>query len=308
MNRENISIDRKIDRGIARRKVVERLAVTVCVLALLVALLPLLDILYTAISIGGSKLRPDFFTQPAGGLPYFGSQGGILNGFLGTTILLFFGGLIAVPFGVMCGVYLAEFGDGRMGTLIRTLGDTLLGVPSVVWGLFGYLFFTSTISPVGLRWGNSVLAGGAILGLIMTPIVARVTELSVRDVPGAFREASLALGATRWTTMRRIGLRVARPGILTGVLLALTNAIGQTVALLLTNGYTYLMPQWPLRLTGQGNNVTDLGSAIYIYLSQPTPLLQPPAEAAVIVLLGLVLALSLLSRALTALGRRAYAG
>ena len=105
--------------------------------------------------------------------------------------------------------------------------------------------------------------------------------------------------------MRRIGLRVALPGIVTGVLLALTNAVGQTVALLLVNGFTSYMPHWPL--WGQGNNVTDIGSMIYIYIGQPTPLLQAPAEAAVVVLLALVLALSLLSRALTALGRRTYA-
>lgn len=292
-------------RGLTRRKLVERVAVAVCTLAVGVALLPLVHVVYTAVAIGGSKLSWTFFSQPAGGLPYIGTRGGVLNGLAGTAILLFIGGLVAVPFGVTAGIYLAEFGDGWLGGVIRTLGDTLLGVPSVVWGLFGYLVFTSPVAAIGLHWNLSALSGGAVLGLVMAPIVARVTELSLRDVPLAFREASLALGATRWATMRRIGLRVARPGIATGVLLALTNAIGQTVALLFTNGYTRYMPQWPL--WGQNGNVTDLGSLIYVYLNQPTPLLQPPAEAAVVVLLGLVLALSLLSRALGALGRRTYA-
>lgn len=291
--------------GVARRRLVERVAVCVCALALLVALLPLAHILYTAVAIGGGKLSWAFFSQPAAGSPYIGSEGGVLNGLLGTLILLFLGGLVAVPFGVVAGLYLADFGDGRLGFLVRTLGDTLLGVPSIIWGLFGFLLFNNLVSPVGTHWGFSALPGGAILGLIMAPIVARVTELSLRDVPLSYREASLALGATRWATMRRIGLRVARPGILAGVLLALTNAIGQTVAILLTNGYTPAMPHWPL--WGPNGNVTDLGSMIYTYLSQPSPTLKPPAEAAVVVLLALVLALSLLSRALTALGRRNYA-
>jgi phosphate transport system permease protein len=293
------------DDRLARRKAVERVAVGLCLLALAVALLPLVHILYTAISIGGAKLTWTFLSQPAAGSPYIGTEGGVLNALAGTVILLTLGGLLAVPIGVIAGVYLAEFGDGRLGALIRILGDTLLGVPSVVWGLFGWLFIANPVSPFGLRWHFSALSGGVTLGLIMTPIVARVTELSLRDVPLAFREASLAVGATRWATMRRISLPVARPVVATGVLLAVTNALGQTVALLFTNGYTTYMPHWPL--WGRNNNVTDLASAIYLYLSQPSQALQPPAEAAVCVLLGLVLVLSLLSRALIAVGRRYYA-
>lgn len=289
---------------LGRRKLTERAAVLMCTLALVLALAPLAHVLYTAIAIGGQKLSWTFLSRPAGGVPFVGTQGGVLNGLAGTMILLFLGGLVAVPLGITTGIYLADFGDGRLGAFIRTVGDTLLGVPSVVWGLFGYLLFSNLVSPIGFHWSRSALAGGATLGLLMAPIVARVTELSIRDVPRAFHEASLALGATRWATMRRVGLRVARPGIVTGVLLALTNAIGQTVALLLTNGYSSFMPKWPP--WGPVGSVTDLGSLIYLYLGQPTPLLHAPAEAAVVVLLGLVLALSVLSRLLTARGRRMY--
>jgi phosphate transport system permease protein len=170
--------------------------------------------------------------------------------------------------------------------------------------LFGYLLIANGASSFGLRWNLSAFSGGLVLGLIMTPIIARVTELSLRDVPLAMREASLALGATRWDTMRRVVLRVGLPGIVTGILLALTNALGQTVALIFVNGYTSNLPHWPL--VGQNNNVTDMGSMIYVYLNQPSPKLQPPAEAAVIVLLIFVLSLSLLSRALLAVGGRTY--
>lgn len=291
--------------GIARRRMVERVAVGGCILALVVALAPLVHILYTAVTLGASKLSLTFFTQPAGGLPYVGTSGGVLNGIVGTSILLFIGGLVAVPVGVVSGVYLADFGHGRVGGGVRSLSDTLLGVPSVVWGLFGYIFFTNTVSSLGLRWDYSALSGGATLGLVMTPIIARVTELSLREVPLAMREASLALGATRWATMRRISLRVALPGIVTGVLLALTNAIGQTVALLLTNGYTPDMPHQ--QLVGSYGNVTDLGSLIYVYLAQPSPLYRAPAEATVVVLLALVLVLSLLSRGLASVSRRSNA-
>jgi phosphate transport system permease protein len=296
-------------RSLRRRKLVERVAIAFCVLALAIALLPLVHIVYTAATTGASKLTWQFFTQPADPnvVPYVGRAGGILNGELGTAILLFIGGLISVPLGVTAGMYLAEHGHGRLGTIIRYCSDTLLGVPSIIWGLFGFLLFTTTApSSPGLRWDFSALAGGATLGLIMAPIVARVTELAIRDVPLAFREASLALGATRWATMRRISVRVAIPGIITGVLLALTNAIGQTVALLLTVGYTYDMPHWPL--WGANSQVTDIGVMIYTYLTEPSPDLRAPAQAAILGLLALVLFISLLSRAIIALGRRTYAG
>jgi ABC-type phosphate transport system permease subunit len=164
----------------------------------------------------------------------------------------------------------------------------------------------NTASPFGLHWNLCALAGGVVLGLVMTPIIARVTELSLGEVPHAFREASLALGATRWQTMWRVRLKVARPGVVTGMLLAITNALGQTVALLLTNGYSLTMPHWPPQLVGQGNSLGDVSSSIYVYLEQPTPLLQAPAEAAAIILLLLVFALSALSRLLLVFGGRTY--
>lgn len=287
---------------LARRRLLERIAVALCVLALVVALLPLAHIIYTAISIGGYKIGLTFVTQQAKGLPYIGTEGGILNGLVGTALLLCLGGAIAVPFGVVAGMYLIEFGQGRVGGILRTTADTLISVPSVIWGLFGYLMLADSFSSFGLRWNFSVLAGGVVLGLIMVPIIARVTEMSLGDVPQAFREASLALGASRWHTMRRVGLRVARPGIVTGVLLAVTNALGQTVALLLTNGYSLVMPRWPLQLVGQNTSVGDVGSIIYVYLEQPTPKLQAPAEAAALILLLVVFAISACSRALVALG------
>lgn len=291
--------------GIAWRRLKERIAVGLCVLALALALLPLAHIAYTAISIGGQKLNWSFFSQPSAGSPYRGTEGGVLNGIAGTALLLFLGSLLSIPFGVVSGMFLADFGNGRAGAVVRTIADTLLGVPSVIWGLFGFQFIANTVSSFGLHWNTSALSGGLILGLIMSPIIARVTEIALRDVPNGFREASLALGATRWYTTRRLALVVARPAIGTGVLLALTNALGQTVALLFTNGYVPNLPHWPI--VGQGNSVTDLGTMIYVYINQPTPLLQPPAEAAVIVLIALVLVLSILARSLSALGGRSHA-
>jgi phosphate transport system permease protein len=286
--------------NLARRRRIERAGVTVCALALAVALIPLAHVIYTAVSIGGSKLNWTFFSQSASGLPYTGSEGGVLNGIAGTAILIFLGCLVSVPFGVVGGLYLADFGGGPLGSIVRTAGDTLLSVPSILWGVFGFQLISDTVSPFGLHWNLSALSGGLILGLIMTPVIARVTELSLREVPNSFREASLALGATRFHTMRRISIRVALPGIATGVMLAVTNALGQTVAILLTNGYTSFVPHWPI--VGQNNNVTDLGTMIYVYLNQPTPTLQPPAEAAALVLLMLALAFSLISRAVVNFG------
>ena len=289
---------------LARRRMVERVAVGLCWLALLVAFLPLAHILYTAISIGGAKLTWTFISQPAGGLPYIGSEGGILNGLVGTMLLLFLGSVLAIPFGVAGGMYLIEFGTGQLGRgdphHRRYSAERSLGHLGPLW-LFAACQYGELVrlAVEPLRPG-----GRPILGLIMTPIIARVTELSLGDVPIVLREASLALGATRWHTMRRIGLRVARPGIVTGVLLALTNALGQTVALLLTNGYSLTMPHWPPSLIGQGTGLGDMGSLIYVYLEQPTPTLQAPAEAAAVVLLLLVLAISVLSRSLVALGGR----
>lgn len=291
--------------NLSRRLWTQRIALALCAAALLVAMAPLVSIAITAISIGGNKLTWSFFSQAAAGLPYTGSEGGVLNGIYGTALLLFLGGVLAVPLGVAGGMYLADFGDNWAGGAIRMLGDTLLGVPSVIWGLFGFQFISNSVSQFGLHWNISALSGGLILGLIMTPVIARVTELSLREVPLGYREASLALGATRWYTMRRLGVRAGLPGIVTGILLALTNALGQTVALLFTNGYTPQLPHWPI--VGQANNVTDLGTMIYVYLNQPSPVLQPPAEAAVIVLLALVLVISVASRLLIVRGAQSNA-
>ena len=206
-----------IDGNLRRRIITERVAVAVCGAALLLALLPLAHILYTALSIGAGKLTWTFFSQAASGLPYTGSEGGVLNALTGTSVLLFLGSVLAVPLGVVGGMYLADFGNNRLGELVRTLGDTLVGVPSVIWGLFGFQLVASTVSAFGLHWNVSALAGGVILGLIMTPIIARVTELSLRDVPHGFVEASLALGATRWTRCGASACAWRCPGIPTGV-------------------------------------------------------------------------------------------
>ncbi len=198
----------------------------VCLLSSALILLPLALIIWHLAAKGLPALRPGFFfhlPKPVGE-----PGGGMANAIVGTLILVGLGSLFAVPVGVGAGLYLAEYGGGRLATLARYTTDLLAGVPSIVVGVAAYGL---VVVPMG-RF--SALAGGLALGILMLPTIIRSTEEVVRLVPQSYRHAALALGAPRWRVIQSVVLPAAAGGVVTAILLAFARAAGETAPLLFT--------------------------------------------------------------------------
>jgi len=208
------------------RRLFDRGSTVTCYLAALIVVSPLALILWHVIRLGLPGMTADFFfhlPKPVGE-----TGGGVANAIVGTGIMVLIGTAISVPIGVGAGLYLAEHGNGRFGTFVRTTADVLSGVPSIVIGVAAYGL---VVVPMGRFSG---LAGGVALAIIMLPTIVRSTEEVVRLVPRSYREAALALGAPRWRVIQQVVLPAAAPAVLTAVLLALARAAGETAPLLFT--------------------------------------------------------------------------
>jgi phosphate transport system permease protein len=215
-----------------------------------------------------------------------GEGGGIGNGILGTLVLIVLATALGLPVGVAAGVYLAEFGAGRFGSLVRFVTDTLTGVPSIVVGVFVY---TAVVIPMG---GFSALAGGVALAIIMIPVVARTTEEMVRLVPASLREGALALGAPQWRVTTGVVLPAAAPGIATGAMLAVARITGETAPLL----FTALNYRFFSRDIFQP--IASLTVQIYNYAISPYDEWHALAWAATLVLMALILSINVSVRLL----------
>jgi phosphate transport system permease protein len=189
-----------------------------------VAVIPLLSILYEVLSRGAPYLSLQFLTND-------GLNGGIGPSIQGTLILIGLTSLIGIPVGVLSGVYLAEFGTNRYASFMRTVNDVLTEMPSIVVGMTAYY-----VVVVYLIGRYSPFAGAIALSIMLIPIVARTTEESLKLVPNSVREASLALGIYKWKTTLRIIVPAAKSGVITGVLLAIARIAGETAPILLTIG------------------------------------------------------------------------
>jgi phosphate transport system permease protein len=210
----------------AWRKFKSALACTMAFISAILVILPL-GLVFVYLLINGiGSVNWDFFTKlPA---PVGAAGGGMANAIVGTLILLAIAGVIGIPVGVLGGVYLAEYGSVRLNSVLRFLADVLNGVPSITWGVVVY-------GLIVLRFKSfSALAGGLALGLIMIPLILRTTEEVILLVPNGYREASLALGVSRWQTIVHIVMKTASRGIITGILLALARVGGETAPLLFT--------------------------------------------------------------------------
>ena len=212
--------------GGLRRRAVNVLAIGACVLAAAIILLPLALIVWHLAAKGLPAFRPSFFLHMP--KPVGEAGGGMANAIVGTLILVGLGALIAVPVGVGTGVYLAEYGGGRMSAIVRYTADLLAGVPSIVVGVAAYGL---VVVPMG-RF--SAIAGGVALGILMLPTIVRTTEEVVRLVPQSYRHAALALGAPRWRVLQSVVVPAAWSGIATAIMLALARAAGETAPLLFT--------------------------------------------------------------------------
>ena len=265
-----------------RRQFVSGLMTGLVALLCGVAVLALLLILGNLVLKGASSLDWAFFTKNP--VPAGQSGGGVANAIVGTAIIVGLGALFGLPVGIGTGLYLAEYGSGRLGWLVRFLADVLNGTPSIVVGVFAW---TWLVKPMG---HFSALAGGAALAMLMVPMVARTTEEMVRLVPHSLREAALALGYPRWRTSIRIILRTALAGVMTGCLVAVARIAGETAPLLFT-ALGNLNFSTSIRQPMQ-----TLSLQIFTYATGPFEEWHRLAWAAALVLMGLVLVLALGAR------------
>ena len=220
-------------RVLARRKFANRLMWFCCTLTTVIAVIPLILVLLYLTIRGLPMMTPDFFlkVQPAAGE----AGGGMKHAIVGTLMIVGLASCVGLPFGIMGGIYLSEFGGNRFGFAVRFAADVLNGIPSIVIGIFVY---TIAVLPVTAathgRISFSAFAGGLALGIMMIPTIMRTTEEIVKLVPMALREGALALGDTRWHAVLKIVLGAAKGGVITGVLLAIARVSGETAPLLFT--------------------------------------------------------------------------
>lgn len=213
-------------KNLRRRKMVNSIMLGLCVVAAIISILPLFYIFFYTTKSGISSVNFDFFTQMP--KPVGEAGGGMANGIVGTLILVSLGSVFGIPIGILAGIYVTEYSGGFFSNLVKFVTDVLSGVPSIIIGIFAYGVIVIPMQ------GFSAIAGGFALGILMIPTVTRITEEMLKLVPQSLREASLALGVSRWKTTLQVVLRTASGGIITGVLLAIARAAGETAPLLFT--------------------------------------------------------------------------
>ncbi len=269
-------------KGTKKRQLIDITAKATSSIAAFIGIFFLGWILATVIQKGASSLRLSFFTElPAPS----GIEGGLGNAVLGTLIMTVLATLISVPFGLLAGIYLSEFGKGtKMGTTARFFINITTGIPSIVIGLFVYTLFV-------LPFGHfSAWAGVISLAVIMLPIVAAITDDTLSMVSNTLRESALAIGTPHWKTVMQIVFKQAKPGIITGVLLAIARISGETAPLL----FTAMNSQyWISSLREPTANLTV---AIYNYAMSPYDDWKELAWGASLLIMIAVLTLNIMTR------------
>ncbi|HEX2999418.1 MAG TPA: phosphate ABC transporter permease PstA [Armatimonadota bacterium] len=276
----------------ARRK--ERLVFALLTLSMLIVVLPVLLIIYFLAARGLPGLSWEFLTaMPRDNM----RAGGIMPAIVGTLLLVAGTVLFSLPLGVFSAVYLSEYARrGWLTRIIRLAIVNLAGVPSVVYGLFGLGIFVML-----LRLNASLLSGSLTLAILILPVVITASEEALRSIPNSYREASLALGATRWQTVRRVVLPNALPGILTGLILGVARAAGETAPILFTAA-AFFLPRLPRTIFDQ---VMALPYHLYIIATQ-VPDAPPRIQwGTALVLLLLVLGMNLIASLIRSHYRRA---
>jgi phosphate transport system permease protein len=271
----------------ARRRRTDRVARVALGLGTLVALVPLVFVLYYVVAKGAGALSWHFFTSDPTG-SFLGDPGGIRSAILGTVVLVALGTAIAVPIGVGVALYLVEYGgDGRFAALVRYFVDVMTGVPSIVFGLFVYI--TLVIGNV-VGTGYAAWKGSVALALLMLPVVIRSSEVVLGLVPESLREAALALGAPRWRVVLRVVLPAAAPGLLTGSLLAVARAAGETAPLLFTSAIVFGTS------TSLGQRMNSMPVQIFNDVGQAQDRLVQRAWGTALTLVLMILLLTLVAR------------
>ena len=277
--------ERKLLRTAAPRKILSSLFVGACALSVVLALIPLSFILFFVVSQGIQSLNLDFFIHDP--RPVGETGGGMRNAIVGTLMLTGLAAAMAVPIGVVSGIYLSEYRGTRFASAVRFAADTLNGVPSIVIGVFAY-----GVAVLPFRH-FSMLAGGLALGIMMIPLIARTTEELLLLVPNALREGALALGATRAKAVMTVLVPAALPGIITGIVLALARVAGETAPLLFTS---FGNPFFSASLTQPVSSITV---QVFNYAIAPYEDWHRQAWAGALVLVMIVLICSVATRLAT---------
>lgn len=279
-------------RSARRRRLVNRVVTALSAGAALFGIGALAWIIFAVIRRGAAAINPTFFTElpTPPGVP----GGGLSNALWGTLYITGIAAVIGIPLGLLAGVYLAEFGEHtRLGAAVRFMSNVLMGVPSIIIGLFVY---TIIVLPTGHFSG---WAGGVSLAIIMLPVVARTSEDMLRLVPDALRESALALGAPRWRTTLGVVFRAAKAGLITGIVLAVARVSGETAPLLFTALNS------PYKVESLNEPTANLTVTIFNYAMSPYEDWQTLAWGASLIIMAAVLLLTVLSR-LTLKERRTW--
>ncbi|MBN2230979.1 MAG: phosphate ABC transporter permease PstA [Candidatus Thorarchaeota archaeon] len=260
-------------------------------IGIIIIILPFFLVLYQVASVGFVELFSNgfesfsnfFLTEPGRGL-----MGGIRNAFFGTLFLVTLASAVGIPLSVFGAVYINEYTrPGRLRDVVEFTSDVLAGIPSIVFGAFGFVFLVGF-----LDLGMGLLSGSLTLAFMMIPTVLRTTQEALRAVPMSLREASLALGATKWSTTWNITLRAAFPGVITGVLLAIGRVMGETAPLIFTSGNSLTTPT---EIIGPGSWVASMPYTIWSYISDPRAYLNIKAHATAVALMTMVLAIDIVA-------------
>jgi phosphate transport system permease protein len=260
------------------RRAGDYLLISFGVTATVLALIALGALIFDVTRDGVWRLSLSFFTSYPSRRP---EEAGILAALAGTGFVISLTALIAIPLGVSAAIYLEEYGRrGHLARLIEMNIANLAGVPSIIYGLLGLGLFVRA-----MHMGQSVLAGASTLALLVLPVVILATREALRAVPSSLREGSYALGATKWQTILHQVLPAATPGILTGLILAVSRAVGETAPLITIGALTYV----PFVPTDIWSPFTVLPIQIFNWVSRPQAAFAENAAAGIVVLLGVLL-------------------
>ena len=265
-----------------RRKVKNALFSLLALAAIFVSMVTLAGLLIDLVGRGGSSLDTQFLTSSPSRIP---AKAGILPALVGTLWVTLLVALITLPIGIGAAIYLEEYaGRGRIARLLKINISNLAGVPSIVYGIFGLAIFVR-----GLDLGRTVFAASLTLSLLILPVVIISSAEALKAVPPSQREAAYALGATRWQVIRRALLPAAAPGILTGIVLAVARAVGETAPLILIGAVTFVtfVPTNPFE-----DKYTVLPIQIFNWANRPQEAFLEISAAAILVLIALMLLLN----------------
>ena len=261
----------------------------VCGLALAALVVPIIWIIGQVVTRAIPHFHWSFLTQPT-----VGNGGGLSQAVLGTLVLMAMVGVIAGVTGVGAGIYLAEYARRRSASLLRGATEVLAGVPSIIVGYVGF-----TALAIGLKWKFSIWAAAIALTAIVIPYITKTTELALRGVPGSFREGAEALGMRDILILRRISLRAASPGIITGLIMALAISVGETAPLLYTAFWSVHNPTFGLHNSPVGYLTYPIWTFYNYPVKSATYLATESAFFLVILVGALIIASRLVSRRLS---------